>query len=97
MEKTQKKGLGERELTPIHFALAVAVLLILVVYSAYVSGFLPFLKPESEFGKRVAEYAGKSGGDFNKLSESEKQYLNKMTSGRGAIALSEYKALHRKR
>ena len=90
MPRAKQKSAAKQDISPRAAAAIIAGLFLLVVYSAYVSGFLPFLKPQSEFGRRVAALADKSGGDFNKLSESEKNYLNRMTSGRGGMALKEY-------
>ena len=90
MPKAKQKSAAKQDISPWAAAAIIAGLFLLVVYSAYVSGFLPFLKPQSELGRRIAAAVNKTGGDFNKLDESEKQYLNKMTNGRGAMALKEY-------
>jgi hypothetical protein len=90
MAKDRDKQASKKDISPIAAAAIIVSLLILVAYSAYVSGFLPFLKPQSELARALAAAAEKSGGDFNKLDKSEKEYLDKMTSGRGAIAVKGY-------
>jgi hypothetical protein len=92
---TTPGGTGKSQVSPGVIAVAVAVLLLLIVWIAYHN----FAPPphqvipdnvDTPIARWIRDKAHESGGDISKLSPEDQQKLQSVTQGKGEAYLKKY-------